>query len=117
MKNNDYINDENLRALLKEHARQSAPPSPWFTKKVMNRLPPRRVRTVAVIEYAVYAVAAVLTAIFATIYGIDCYRSGVVTIGNLTLLAIYFGIFASIIWLGVSPWLEEERPDAENIRG
>ncbi len=116
MKNNDIFNDENLRRLLKEHVGQSAPPSPWFTKKIMNRLPPRRVRTVAFIEYGVYAIAAVLTAIFAAVYGVGCYHSGAVTIGNLAVLAIYFGILASIIWLGVSPWLEDEKPDAENIR-
>ncbi|MDE6100722.1 MAG: hypothetical protein K2G01_06720 [Paramuribaculum sp.] len=109
MNTHEKISDEKLKALLNEQKFITAPPSPWFTKKVMNRLPPKRVRSVAIIEYAVYAVAAVMTAVLAAVYGIDCYRSGTITVGDLITLCIYFGLFVSIAWLGITPWIDDSK--------
>ena len=113
MKNNNIekketgMTDEALRSLLKSAALQ-APPSPWFTRKVMNRLPEKGVRTAAWIEYAVYLMAALATVIYAVIYGAGVWNTGYVTVGNITMMAICFGLFCSIVFLMVEPWFADE---------
>lgn len=104
----DNITDRKIRELLKK-SRFDAPPSPWFTRKVMNRLPNKKVKVLAWIEYAVYAAAAFLTAILGLNFGINAFLSGTVRLGDIAVMATYMGVFCAIIILIVSPWLKTGR--------
>lgn len=99
--------DDTLRRLMKANAMQ-APPSPWFTRKVMNRLPRKRVRTFALVEYCVYILAAVATIVFAIFYALEVRQTGQVTVGNITMMAICFCLFCSIVYLCIEPWLSDD---------
>lgn len=99
--NSDF--DSLLRQRLKASALQ-APPSPWFTRKVMNRLPEKHMRLASRIEYVVYAIAALATVVMGIIYCHNTLSSGVITVGNIIMLATYIGIFLAIIALAVTPW-------------
>lgn len=100
------MHDDTLRALLKKSALQ-APPEPWFTKKVMNRLPERAVNLTAWIEYGVYLISALATIVYGVIFGIDTYHSGVITVGDFSVLALLVGLLIAIAWLFISPWLAQ----------
>lgn len=115
MENKKHTSDgSNFEAILRQRLKASAlqaPPSPWFTRKVMNRLPEKRMRIAAKIEYAVYAIAAIATVVMGIIYCHNTLSSGVITIGNLLMMAIHMGIFLSIVALAVTPWFfRDDRP-------
>lgn len=98
--------DNRLRQLLDEARNATdAPPSPWFTRKVMNRLPPQKIRTAAMAEYMVYIIAALATIIFTVVYGIRTYASGTVTVGDLCIIACSTGLLLAILNLMLTPWL------------
>ncbi len=59
----DEITDKQLKELLKKELPQ-APENPWFVCKVINRLPERRSALGNIIEYAGFALAAILLACF-----------------------------------------------------
>ncbi len=99
----DRLNDRELRDMLQRN-RLTAPPSPWFTRKVMNRLPERRVRLVSYIEYGLYLAAIAVTVIFAVTGIKNIFNSGVVTIGDLTNIGLYAGLFIGELYLLISPW-------------
>lgn len=98
--------DEKLRHLLCDN-RMEAPRNPWFTRKVMNRLPPRKVRRLAALEYTVYALAALTTVTATTLYWIDAIKSGVITLGDFAVTAFGACVFCSILYLSLSPLIEE----------
>ena len=102
------INDAELARLLKLSA-LTAPPSPWFTRKVMNRLPERKVRVVALAEYAVYVLAALVTAVMGYFYTRDVLAGGVITVGNIVMFSAFVGLIIAIGWLFVSPWIASLR--------
>lgn len=99
--------DSSLRSLLKSNALQ-APPSPWFTRKVMNRLPEKRVHTLARIEYTLYMMAAIFTIIYSVIYVKGVWASGVITVGNISVMAICIGLLCSIAFLMIEPWFSDD---------
>ena len=102
MKNNDDIF---LRSMLKENLPEHLP-SPWFTRKVMNRLPERRIRIVARVEYAVYILALIATVVFGVVTTLNVVRSGIVKVEDLI---VYFGIIAmasALCWMLFAPFVE-----------
>lgn len=105
-KKNYDLTDEKLRALMQSDPIK-APHNPWFTRKVMNRLPPKRVRMLARLEYTVYALAALATVTATTLYWIDAVKSGAITLGNLAVTAIGACVFCSILYLSLSPLIED----------
>lgn len=98
--------DEKLRNLLRSEP-MKAPRNPWFTRKVMNRLPPKKVRRLAALEYTVYALAALATVTATTLYWIEAVKSGAITLGNLAVTAVGACVFCSILYLSLSPLIEE----------
>ena len=52
--------------------------------------------------------AALATVIYAVIYGAGVWNTGYVTVGNITMMAICFGLFCSIVFLMVEPWFADE---------
>lgn len=105
--NNDHTAADNRLRQLLDEARNTteAPPSPWFTRKVMNRLPPQKIRTAAMAEYMVYIIAALATIIITVVYGIRTYASGTVTVGDIGIIACTTGLLLAILYLMLSPWL------------
>lgn len=104
--------DARLRELLQKSA-PVAPHSPWFTRKVMNRLPEHKIKMAARIEYAVYTLAAIATAILAAVYASNVIASGVVTVANLAVLAVYLGVFIGVVFLIISPWIHDSEDDLQ----
>lgn len=47
--NNKELSDRHLSQLIK-HNLLEAPPSPWFTRKVLNRLPERKIKVASLVE-------------------------------------------------------------------
>lgn len=96
--------DDMLRTLIKRDL-PYAPPSPWFTKKVLNRLPERKRRIASYCEYAVYLLA--LAAVIA--YGVKLYQnamlSPVITVADITVGVTVAGIFAALLWSVISPFV------------
>lgn len=102
MKNDD---DKHIRSMLKENM-PSHLPSPWFTKKVMNRLPEQKVRVLARIEYVVYILALIATVVFGVVTTLNVVDSGVVRVENII---VYFGIIAmasGLCWMLLMPFVE-----------
>ncbi len=102
MKNDD---DKILRSVLKE-SMPAHLPSPWFTKKVMNRLPDRRVRIVARIEYAVYILALVATVVVGVRTTLSVVDSGVVKVEDII---VYLGVVvmaSTLCWMLMAPFVE-----------
>lgn len=54
------LRSDKLGGMLKPNLRQ-APPTPWFTRTVLNRLPPRRMAVAACRECTLYIVSLVVT--------------------------------------------------------
>lgn len=98
------MTDSELRTLLKRNT-LSAPPSPWFTRKVLNSLPEKRKATASWAEYAIYLIAAVVTAAMGWNFVRDTLEGGVVRVGDLVTMATFIGLFIAICWLAVSPWI------------
>lgn len=101
------ISDRDLSQLLK-HNLLEAPPSPWFTRKVMNRLPQRKVRIASLIEYAVYIIGIIITGIFTARFVIQTLHTGVITVGNLFTYGILFTLCCSLLYMLISPWVAPE---------
>ncbi len=106
--------DELLRNLIKKDL-PYAPPSPWFTKKVLNKLPERRRRIASYCEYAVYLLA--LGAV--TAYGIKLFKAvmsaPVITVSDITVGITVAGIFTALIWSIISPFANSGKSIA--VRG
>ncbi len=104
--------DQELRELLRK-SNFNAPPSPWFTRKVMNRLPRKSKRNMAWVEYAVYIISAILIGVFGIRYATDTLHSGVIRIADITAIATYLCAFCAVIMLIVTPWTQPETSSGE----
>lgn len=101
---NKNISDENIKVLLKDNL-PPAPRSPWFTKKVMNRLPEKRHPAYSRIEYAAYSLAAILLvgAWIMLLSGIR--QTGTVTLGNIATGTVLTVIGVVVIGSFMAPYV------------
>lgn len=60
---NSRIDDSPLREIIKRDLPEASH-NPWFTKKVMNRLPQRKNNTASVIEHAGFIIAAIILGLY-----------------------------------------------------
>lgn len=102
MKNDD---DKYFRSILKKNLPEHLP-SPWFTKTVLNRLPERKVRIAARIEYGVYLLALVAILIFAVFTTRNVYASGVVRVGDIIVYLGEIAMTAALCWMLIAPFVE-----------
>lgn len=79
-------NEARLRELFKTNLPE-APRSPWFTRKVLNRLPERSVSRYRWIENAAYIVAAILLTIFWIVAIVSVDNAGKFTGNDLITFA------------------------------
>lgn len=85
-----------------------APPNPMFTRMVMNRLSRRSARIASLIEYALYIIGIATTGVIATKLAIQISSASNVT-GNQTLtLMTLIGVFFSLIYALISPFVGEQ---------
>ena len=101
---NENISDDKFRSLIKDSFHQ-APPSPWFTKKVLNRLPEKRRSAAAWIEYAIYLVATIVAAAYTFHAYNTMISSSVITVGDMTICLMYGAIAISSFTMFCYPWL------------
>lgn len=97
--------EQKLRQLLGDTLPQ-APANPWFTRMVMNRLPDKIVRYVAIAEYILYITgiaATVMTAI--NLYNeISC--SDAITVGHILEGLLLMGLFGTLLYAIAVPFTE-----------
>lgn len=74
--------DKQIKEFLKRELPQ-APVNPWFTRKVMNRLPEKRTNWVAWIENAGFLAATITLGIFWYILITTTTNSDVITVGDI----------------------------------
>lgn len=103
----DIMDDRKLSQLLK-HNLLEAPPSPWFTRKVLNRLPDRKVRVASLIEYAIYLIGIVVTGFYTARFVTMTLQTGVITVGDLFTYGVLFTLCCSLIYMLISPWFSPE---------
>lgn len=77
-----HADDQMIAAWLKKRL-PDAPPQPWFTRNVMNRLPGRITRVASVVEYILY-----ITGIAASIAAAIKYYAEITAPGSVTPLEI-----------------------------
>ena len=102
MSNDKRMNDEKWRYMFK-HGAPSAPPSPWFTKNVLHRLPERKRRIAMMIEYALYVAGVIATSI--NIYKCvgHALASGAITVGDIMTFGALMALLLSLIYMIVAP--------------
>lgn len=96
MKTPAQFSDPQLRNLIRHNLPQ-APASPWFTKKVLNRLPAPKKRIAARIEIWACALAAVATAVLGIHYAATTISGPVITLGQILGYCTYLAIFGALI--------------------
>ena len=79
---NNTLDDRQLSQLMKKEL-PAAPANPWFTRKVMNRLPAKGPHIYSWIEYTAYAIALVALIVFWCIFYNDIKESGKLTIDDM----------------------------------
>ena len=102
--NNDKLTDNALRALLKERLPRPAA-DPWFTRRVLNRLPERRRRLAAGIEIWVCAIAALVVLVLAVRYEAGLMSAPLVTVGDLLKSLLYAGLFGALVLNSALPFM------------
>lgn len=96
MKHNDTTHtDTRLRNMIKGGLPE-APDDPLFTRKVLNRLPDKKIRYISIIETAGYIAAFLLIIIMLAATAGDITASHTVTVGNIVTLAALSGTFIAV---------------------
>ncbi len=80
-----------------------APPSPWFTQNVLHRLPDRKRRVAAWIEYALYIVGIICTMAYTGVYVVSTVKSSVVTVNNVMTYAVLVALLVSLCYMVLAP--------------
>lgn len=85
-----------------------APESPWFTRKVLNRLPDRQRRVAARIEIATCVIALVATGIFAARFVRQTLEAPEIVTGDIMMYLVYLAIIVALAanicdWLFIRP--------------
>ena len=75
-----------------------APPEPWFTRKVMSRLPERKRFWAGWIETVVCGVGLVVTLVLAVVYGIGLVSAPVVTVGDVASTGVMAALTGALAW-------------------
>lgn len=98
-------NDKQVRDLFQQTLPQ-APVSPWFTRKVLNRLPERKRRYAGTIEISTCIVGIIATVVFAAKFVVSTLASDAITPSDIAIYAAYVAIFTALAanivnWVGM----------------
>ncbi len=100
--------DDALRQLLHSQLPGHVP-SPWFTRKVLNRLPQRRYAIAAMIEYALYIAGFITTGYFSVEFVAEKTMPGsVVTVGDLSIFATLVGVTGVLLTMFLTSLISPE---------
>ncbi len=104
------IDDNGLKELFQREL-PKAPENPWFTRKVMNRLPEKEPKVFSWIEYLSYAIAIVGLVIYWAIFCRDLKEAATITmqdvVSYVALTTAGFFIAISFVAPNVKRWLME----------
>lgn len=103
----EEFTDEQLRTLLHKEL-PGHMPAPWFTRKVMNRLPERCPGWLAPVEMGIYVAGLIATIVFAAIHATGIYRTEIVTLADLLVGLSVVAIFTGLVYMIVSPFVKEK---------
>lgn len=101
-------NDDKIRALLQQQLPKHQP-APWFTKKVMNRLPERHIALVARLEMSVYIMALLATLAYGVFTTLCVIKSGTLTVSNLVSYLAVLGLSTGLCFMLISPYVEQSK--------
>ncbi|MDE5704683.1 hypothetical protein [Muribaculum sp.] len=108
--NDIFSNDDALRSAFHKGL-PDAPVTAWFTRKVMNRLPPRRRRLLNGMEWSAYGVAILVLAVYWISWISRIMNKGTVTVGDIgdmaVLLAFTLLPVVAIMAPKVVAWIRE----------
>lgn len=99
----DYSDDE-LHHLLK-NTLPFPPVSPWFTRKVLNRLPEKNKAIAGKIELAACIIGLIFTIIYGVLFVVRTYNSSVITYGDMLTYAIYLTLGITLTYNIITPFL------------
>ena len=91
------MTDKDISELLKRNL-PKAPPEPWFTRKVMARLPERKRFWAGWIETVACAVGLVVTLVFGVIYGVGLMQEPVLTVSDITITGLMAAMAGALAW-------------------
>ncbi len=92
------IDDKLWRELFQENL-PKARRSPWFTRKVMNRLPERKRPAISIIEWIGGAIAAIVLLVYWIVFSRDIVQSHVITLKDITMISVLS--FMTLTLIGV----------------
>lgn len=95
------LRSDKLGGMLKQNLRQ-APPTPWFTRTVLNRLPPRRMAVAACLEYTLYIVSLVVTIVCGWQF-VENSMEGGVRIYDLIVYLTFVATGGALLYMIISP--------------
>ncbi|WP_278744462.1 hypothetical protein [Muribaculum intestinale] len=108
--NDIFSNDDALRRAFQKGL-PDAPVTAWFTRKVMNRLPPRRRRMLNGMEWGAYGVAILVLALYWIGWISHIMSKGMVTVGDIGDMAVLLGFtllpVVAILAPKVVAWIRE----------
>ena len=108
--NDIFSNDDALRRAFQKGL-PDAPVTAWFTRKVMNRLPPRRRRMLNGMEWGAYGVAILVLALYWIGWISHIMSKGTVTVGDIGDMAVLLGFtllpVVAILAPKVVAWIRE----------
>lgn len=111
---NPIADDRTLRDLLS--SLPQAEMSPWFTRRVLNRLPDRRRRIAGVIEYGVYIVA-LLWLLFTGVSYLAGNISNGITVGDMLNYIAWLSVVGGLIYAIMEPRISASAVRRRSGRG
>lgn len=89
--------DNKLGTLLKEHAPQAADNNEWFTRKVLNRLPPKPERNYTWLTVATYIVCFAVC-VMVWVGFIISLTPGIILVKDVVVAAILVAVTVALLW-------------------
>lgn len=86
-----------------------APPQPWFTRTVMNRLPDRSQKIASIVEYVLYIIGIAASTAAAIRYFRGIESSGEATPVELSVLLLLIAMAGVMAYWLISPWVMPRR--------
>lgn len=108
--NNKYNKDEDaMIGFWLKRRLPDAPPQPWFTRTVMNRLPDRTQRIASIVEYVLYIIGIAASVVAAIRYFRGIEASGEATPVELSVLFFLIAMAGVMAYWLISPWVIPRR--------
>jgi len=105
--NNTQLSDEQLSQLLKNNIPRRLP-APWFTRKVLNRLPPRSILALSIVEYLAYTAAIAVCSVY--LYGMvdKATDDGSMTVNALVTMIGLTSMIACLVFMVIAPFARKQ---------